>query len=114
MQNQRRYATFGRKVRYPVDPLQLAFQHLSSHFPITEVGRKGEMIVLQVGLSEDAAMASAISEPQEPLYDVLYPETRLQRNGDKRVVASHANRVRLEGLERIAKQLFEHGSVMLD
>ena len=96
----------------PLDPLQLAYEALRTRFQITEVGRKGSMIVLQVGRSKDAAMAISINDPSLPSFDVLYPKTTIKRDGERRVEAAHSNRVLLEGLQWIAEQLSRNGSVL--
>lgn len=94
-----------------LDLRELAFQHLRTRFPITEVGRKGAMICLQVGLSEDAVMCISINNPEVPSYDVLYPKNRISNDGSRQLEAALANRVLLEGLQWIADQLHQNGSV---
>ena len=98
----------------PIDPLELAYRELQLCVPVTEIGRKGDMIVLQIGKAADAAMAIAINDPKVPSYDVLYPKAAARPTGDDCLEASHMNRATLDFLRWIARQLLDHGAVVAD
>ena len=96
----------------PIDSLELVYRDLQMCVPVTEVGRKGQMLVLQIGKSANAAMAIAINDPDVPSYDVLYPKAVAQRTGDDLLEAAHLNSVTIEVLRWIAGQLAKHGAVL--